>query len=134
MGFFDKFKNKNKPVEVNKNDNQLEEKKTHARIFKLAGVTFNNRQSNLKKLKTQRDKGKVLNVALEQYDYEGSPAIKITVNGLDVGNLHKKDCDFVLKNQEYVKGINDFYIGTFEDEKNKTVYYGKVKILFYNKK
>lgn len=135
MGFFDSLRNKHKrnAVSVGSEQARTTVGKTHSREFKVAGVTFENRQSSLKKLSALRAKGKVLDVGMEQYDFNGKPAIKITVNGLDVGTLHSKDTEYILKNQEYIKGITDFYIGTFADENNKTVYYAKVKVLFNNK-
>jgi hypothetical protein len=99
--------------------------KSHIKVFKVAGVTFKGRQKLLKQLKGDKKAGKVLNVQLEEYDYKGEPAIKVLVNGLDVGNLHV--------NQERILGINDFTIGEHYDENEKTSYNAKVKLLIANK-
>lgn len=70
---------------------------------------------------------------LEEYDYKGEPAIKVLVNGLDVGNLHIEDVAFVKENQERILGINDFTIGEHYDENDKVSYNAKVKMLIANK-
>mgnify|MGYP000797038420 FL=1 len=72
-------------------------------------------------------------VQLQEYDYKGEPAIKVLVNGLDVGNLHIEDVAFVKKNQERILGINDFTIGEHYDENDKVSYNAKVKMLIANK-
>lgn len=107
--------------------------KSHIKVFKVAGVTFQGRQKLLKQLKTDKKAGKVLNVQLQEYDYKGEPAIKVLVNGLDVGNLHIEDVAFVKENQERILGINDFTIGEHYDENDKVSYNAKVKMLIANK-
>lgn len=115
--------------------------KSHTKVFKVAGVTFQGRQKLLKQLKTAKGAGKVLNVQLEEYDYEGEPAIKVLVNGLDVGNLHVEDVAFVKANQDRILGIKDFTIGEHYDEHDnedgdttyKTQYNAKIKMLIANK-
>lgn len=107
--------------------------KSHIKVFKVAGVTFQGRQELLKKLKSDKATGKVLNVQLEEYEFEGEPAIKVLVNKLNVGNLHREDVAFVKENQERVLGINDFTIGEHYDESNKVSYNAKVKLLIANK-
>lgn len=44
---------------------------------------------------------------MQEYDYQGNPAIRILVNGMDVGNLHTEDVTFVKENQERILGIKD---------------------------
>ena len=45
---------------------------SHVETFKVAGVTYNNRQQNLKMIQEQINKGKKLNIGIEQYDYKGN--------------------------------------------------------------
>lgn len=124
MGLLSKLLKKPKS-EVKTPTVQPEAGKSHTKVFKVAGVTFKGRQKLLKQLKGDKKAGKVLNVQLEEYDYKGEPAIKVLVNGLDVGNLHV--------NQERILGINDFTIGEHYDENEKTSYNAKVKLLIANK-
>lgn len=120
---------------------QPEAGKSHMKVFKVAGVTFQGRQKLLKQLKVDKKAGKVLNVQLEEYNYKGEPAIKVLVNGLDVGNLHVEDVAFVKENQDRILGIKDFTIGEHYDEhenkdgdtKYTTKYNAKVKMLIANK-
>ncbi len=106
---------------------------SHVETFKVAGVTFNNRQKNLKKILEQKQSGKAINVGIEQYDYKGEPAISVTANGLDIGNLHKKDADYVLANKDRIIGFTDLFIDKFENEESKTIYYARVELLVKNK-
>lgn len=106
---------------------------SHTERFKVAGVTFNNRQNNLKKMFEQIKKGKTIDIGIEQYDYKGEPAISVQANGLDIGNLHKKDAEYVLANQERILGFTDLYIDTFTNEEGKNIYYANVELLVKNK-
>ena len=106
---------------------------SHTERFKIAGVTFNNRQNNLKKILEQIKKGKTIDIGIEQYNYKGEPAISVQANGLDIGNLHKKDAEYVLANQERILGFTDLYIDTFTNEEGKNIYYANVELLVKNK-
>lgn len=106
---------------------------SHVESFKVAGVTFNDRQRNLKKILEQKQKGKAINIGIEQYDYKGEPAISVTANGLDIGSLQKKDADYVLANRERIIGFTDLYIDSFKNEENKLIYYARVELLVKNK-
>ena len=105
---------------------------SHVETFKVAGVTYNNRQQNLMKIQEQINKGKKLNIGIEQYDYKGHPAVSVTVNGLDVGNLHQKDADYVLANQDRILGFTNLFIDKFNNEEGKTIYYARVELLVKN--
>lgn len=106
---------------------------SHVESFKVAGVTFNNRQKNLKTVLEQKNKGKRIDIGIEQYDYKGEPAISVTANGLDIGNLHKKDADYVLENKERIIGFTDLFIDTFTNDEGKEIYYARVELLVKNK-
>lgn len=107
--------------------------KSHIKVFKVAGVTFDDRQKYLKKLKVDKKSGKAINVKIEEYDFKGEPAIRIIANGYDVGNLHREDVAFVKSNQERILGINDFTVGEHYDENEKISYNAKVKLIIANK-
>lgn len=107
--------------------------KSHTKVCKVAGVTFDDRQKHLKKLKADKKSGKAINVKMEEYDFKGEPAIRIIANGYDVGNLHREDVAFVKSNQERILGINDFTIGEHYDENEKISYNAKVKLIIANK-
>lgn len=81
----------------------------------------------------QKQSGKAINVGIEQYDYKGEPAISVTANGLDIGNLHKKDADYVLANKDRIIGFTDLFVDKFENEEGKTIYYARVELLVKNK-
>lgn len=142
MGLLEKLFGKSQkpaqPVQVNA---KPEVGKSHTKVCKVAGVTFNGRQQILKKLKADKGSGKKLNVNLEEYNYQGNPAIRVIVNGKDVGNLHTDDVAFVKANQDRILGIKDFTIGEFFDEhENKngdttftSKYSAKVKLIVANK-
>lgn len=106
---------------------------SHVESFKVAGVTFNDRQKNLKKILEQKQNGKAINIGIEQYDYKGEPAVSVTANGLDIGSLQKKDADYVLANRERIIGFTDLYIDSFKNEENKLIYYARVELLVKNK-
>lgn len=104
--------------------------KSHSKKMKVAGVTFGNRQECLKRLRADKQAGKVVNVSMQEYSYQGEPAIKIIANGMEIGNLHTEDCDFVKNNQSRILGIKDLYIGYAEDIKT---YYAKITLIIQNK-
>lgn len=142
MGLFSKLFDKPKqPMPQPQANMKPETGKSHTKVCKVAGVTFNGRQKILKKLKADKSAGKTLNVSMQEYDYQGNPAIRILVNGMDVGNLHTEDVTFVKENQERILGIKDFTIGEHYDESEnedgdttyKTQYNAKIKMLIANK-
>lgn len=134
MGLFSKLFGKPKqPMPQPQANMKPETGKSHTKVCKVAGVTFDDRQKYLKKLKADKKSGKAINVKMEEYDFKGEPAIRIIANGYDVGNLHREDVAFVKSNQERILGINDFTIGEHYDENEKTSYNAKVKLLIANK-
>ena len=76
MGLFSKLFDKPKqPMPQPKANMKPETGKSHTKVCKVAGVTFNGRQKILKKLKADKSAGKTLNVSMQEYDYQGNPAI-----------------------------------------------------------
>ena len=106
---------------------------SHVESFKVAGVTFNNRQSNLKKIAEQKQKGKTINLGIEEYEYKGEKAISITANGLDIGNFHREDAQYILNNRERVMGFTDLSIDSFVNEDGKKIIYSRIDLLMKNK-
>lgn len=96
MGLFSKLFGKPKqPMPQPQANMKPETGKSHTKVCKVAGVTFGNRQECLKRLRTDKQAGKVINVSMQEYSYQGEPAIKIIANGMEIGNLHTEDCDFI---------------------------------------
>lgn len=134
MGLFSKLFGKPKqPMPQPQANMKPETGKSHTKVCKVAGVTFDDRQKYLKKLKADKKSGKAINVKMEEYDFKGEPAIRILANGYDVGNLHREDVAFVKSNQERILGINDFTVGEHYDENEKISYNAKVKLIIANK-
>lgn len=127
MGLFSKLFGKPKQPQANM---KPETGKSHSKKMKVAGVTFGNRQECLKRLRTDKQAGKVINVSMQEYSYQGEPAIKIIANGMEIGNLHTADCDFIKNNQPRILGVKDLYIGYAEDIKT---YYAKITLIIQNK-
>ena len=121
-------------IQSNTSQNTLTTKGTHSQKFKIAGVTYDNRQEHLAKLMQQKLSGQVINVELQEYEYEKQPAIKVIANGLDIGSLHSEAL-FIKENQNRVKAIKDLYISSFEDEKaTEKIYYARLTLTIENKK
>ena len=107
--------------------NKLFSKKdsTEELIIKVAGVTFKNgrksRQTILRKIKFKDEPfDKRLDIKLEQYDFEGRPAIGIYVNGEMIGNVPKDKTQFFIDNADRMIGISGMEIvggGTVNGEK-----------------
>lgn len=133
MGLLSKLFKPKQPTSQLRENAKPETGKSHTKVCKVAGVTFNGRQKFLKKLKADKSAGKTLNVSMEEYDFKGEPAIRILANGYDVGNLHREDVAFVKSNQERILGINDFTVGEHYDENEKISYNAKVKLIIANK-
>lgn len=55
---------------------------TNIRVFKLAGVTFDNRQHNLQLIEQCQNHGGQIKIALNKYIYDGDYAVAVTANGL----------------------------------------------------
>ena len=131
MGLFSKlFGKPTRPTPQPQTNAKPETGKSPSKKMKVAGVTFGNRQECLKKLRADKQAGKIIDVSMQEYSYQGEPAIKIIANGMEIGNLHTEDCDFVKNNQSRILGIKDLYIGYAEDIK---IYYAKITLIIQNK-
>lgn len=110
--------------------------------YKLRGVTFKNndgtdRQTILRKLKFHDapfDTG--ADVSLQKYEFDGSPAIAVLVNDIQVGNIPAENVGFLNDNFDRIDAITaiDAY-GGGRDHDGKPISFGcKVTVrLFKNK-
>lgn len=96
--------------------------------FTVAGVTFKNddgsdRQTILRHLRfgdAPYARGDSFEVSLEPYDYQGSPAVRVLVNGYQVGNAPHDKVPAVLdfiKSKAEVSAVDIYGGGTKNGEK-----------------
>ena len=112
---------------------------TYIRKIKIAGSTYDNkdgssRQNFLKDIYNKKPPfDKQLDLMIEQFEYEGSPAYYFFVNGKCVGVVEQERANFIAKNKNRILGITDFKVDRFmpEDSK-KMIYYARAKIKLYN--
>ena len=107
---------------------------TNIRVFKLAGVTFDNRQHNLQLIEQCQNHGGQIKIALNKYIYDGDYAVAVTANGLELGNIKAEDLDFVLNNLYRICGYKKLYINNFTNENGSIVWYAEIKLVLVNKK
>lgn len=109
--------------------------------FNVAGVTFKNgrksRQTILRQIKYKDSPfDQRLDVKLEQYDFEGRPAISVTVNGEMIGNVPKEHTDFFLQNADKMLGVKNLEIvggGTSRYTDEKLSYGAKITVAMKKK-
>ena len=106
---------------------------TNIRVFKLAGVTFDNRQHNLQLIEQCQNHGGQIKIALNKYIYDGDYAVAVTANGLELGNIKAENLDFVLNNLYRICGYKKLYINNFTNENGSIVWY-EIKLVLVNKK
>ena len=107
---------------------------TNIRVFKLAGVTFDNRQHNLQLIEQCQNHGGQIKIALNKYIYDGDYAVAVTANGLELGNIKAENLDFVLNNLYRICGYKKLYINNFTNENGSIVWYADIKLVLVNKK
>ena len=107
---------------------------TNIRVFKLAGVTFDNRQHNLQLIEQCQNHGGQIKIALNKYIYDGDYAVAVTANGLELGNIKAENLDFVLNNLYRICGYKKLYINNFTNENGSIVWYAEIKLVLVNKK
>lgn len=109
-------------------------------MFAVAGVTFKNdngtsRQRILRELYDNEGDGGFVDAELEEYLYEGRPAVRVnTVNGC-IGNIRSADTSRV---REILQNNNNVFVNLFPDkfkdsETGKTIYRADVSINYPNK-
>lgn len=107
---------------------------TNIRVFKLAGVTFDNRQHNLQLIEQCQNHGGQIKIALNKYIYDGDYAVAVTANGFELGNIKTENLDFVLNNLYRIRGYKKLYINNFTNENGSIVWYAEIKLVLVNKK
>ena len=105
---------------------------TIQRKFKIAGVTFDNRQENLKQLYSDILSKKQIKVGIRKYLYKGNPAFKIFANGLDIGNIPQKYVFFFNGTNQVFKPVK-LYINYFYDRYDDLIFYARIYVNFYTK-
>lgn len=108
----------------------------YRRHHHLVGVSFKNddgssRQKMLKKIAKENEKDDpewFPNITIEQYDYQGSPAIGVYADDYQIGNISKDEVDDVLKNHDTIRSID---INVFGGDSGKS--YGAEIVIIYNK-
>lgn len=83
--------------------------------FKIAGVTYGNRQNALGKLYAKQSKGKQIAITLDFTSYENEPAIQVFADKVDIGFIAKTDVAKLYDNQVNILGIESFRISLNED-------------------
>ena len=90
---------------------------THKKKIRIVGEKYDNRQAGLAKLFAAQEKGKPLTPELQEYKYENSPAVRLLVNGVDVGVFLSEDGHFYYDEKEKIVGYNSLKISHLEDHK-----------------
>lgn len=120
--------NNNEPKPISSNGIKINEN-TVLKEFKVADVTFGERQNNLKKIESCIRSNQKINVTFEKYLYESKTAIKILANGLDIGNIPKDDVHyFLIKDATYEP--DKLYISNFTNENTEEIYYARIRVVF----
>lgn len=105
--------------------------RTHDNLFtKVAGVTFKNadgssRQANLKDLEVSG----VNNVQLVQFEYQGEPALRVVVDGMEIGNV---PADVVPEVLEIMPRIDNIMciVTTFDNDSGRRIYRADLDISY----
>lgn len=84
-------------------------------LFRVVGVTFDNRQAILKRIK--RDEPDACRLSLRLFEFEGKPAVGVYYDGEQVGNISKDDLPRVLPQIERYDKVEAYDVtGGFELE------------------
>jgi hypothetical protein len=103
----------NAPSSKPKSDEQC-----YNRNFKIAGVTFGDRQDNLSIIMFTQTVNKPVNIYLQEYKYKGEPAIMIYANNLELGNIPSDKVSFLLENKDRLRDVYKLFIDSFYDDKD----------------
>ncbi len=105
--------------------------RTHDNLFtKVAGVTFKNadgssRQANLKDLEVSG----VGNVQLVQFEYQGEPALRVVVDGMEIGTVPADVVPEVLKIMPRIDNIMCI-VSTFDNDSGRRIYRADLDISY----
>ena len=97
--------------------------------FRVKGVTFSNgrktRQAILRKIYFHDEPFEWVDWTLEQYDFEGSPAIGVYANGEQVGNVPKEKVPVLLERWDEIRSVYHAEVdGGGKDDFGKPINYG----------
>lgn len=98
--------------------------------FNLAGVTFKNddgksRQTLLRKLNFKDEPfSEKVNFSLEKYKFNNEDAIRVLANGEDIGNVPRKNINYVLYNYNNISDIQILTTGGGKTTDGEQINYG----------
>jgi hypothetical protein len=120
----------------NKEEEKLMADKYEHLCVRVVGVTYKNengqsRQTLLRKIKYRDEEfEESLEIETRKYDFEGSPAIGVYVNGLQIGNVPKETVPYIIDNWPRMDTITNIeIIGGGKDEEGERLNYG-AEIMF----
>lgn len=105
--------------------------RTHNNLStKVAGVTFKNadgssRQANLKDLEVSG----VNNVQLVQFEYQGEPALRVVVDGMEIGNVPADVVPDVIEIMPRIDNIMCI-VTTFDNDSGRRIYRADLDISY----
>ena len=105
--------------------------RTHNNLStKVAGVTFKNadgssRQANLKDLEVSGAD----NVQLVQFEYQGEPALRVVVDGMEIGNVPADVVPEVFKIMPRIDNIMCI-VSTFDNDSGRRIYRADLDISY----
>ena len=116
-----------KPI-INDLPKDLTIPKPHVMNIKVAGVTFDNRQTILKKIyNKEKPFHQKLDVEFIGVDFNGELAIEIKINNQLIGYVERHRINEFVKHMNYGYKIKKIFPGYFEGE---NIYYCTIKVEF----
>lgn len=101
-------------------------------VTSVAGVTFDNEDgtSRQKILKKIHELGDTADLGLEDYEYNGNPAIRVLVNGQCIGSIPSDRVTELLSIMDRLEDarikVNDYY----SKERHKTIYRAELTLIY----
>lgn len=102
------------------------------KTFKISGVTFKQRQPNLRQLYEQHLTQEQKQVTIQRVNTDGFDCLMVYFNGLEVGVIPKQDVNY-FTNIEYNYKVNNYSIGSFNAENHQTIFYARIFVHFFAK-
>ena len=93
------------------------------RNLKVKGVSYH--QDTLKALKQEA----IYEPTFEKYEYNGEPAVKVLVNGAEVGNIAKEDLETYFKYEDRITKAQ-LKPSSFKSDEGETIYNCFLKIFY----
>lgn len=97
--------------------------------IKIKGVTYFNRQANLKNLYEQHLKKEDKHLTLEKFYVGNLLTFCVMYNGFEVGTIPE---EYLKKffSEEYTYELTNIHIGTIKDENGKDIYFARLFVTF----